>query len=157
MAKIPIEFILNGEERAEFVEGGAPLISLLREKVGVMSPKVGCFQGSCGACTVLVNGQPQLACLTLAETCQGKSIETVEGISPEGKLHPVQQALMDHFGAQCGYCTSGMIMAAKALLDHNPSPSREDVVDAISGNICRCTGYHNIVKAIAAGAKGMGG
>ena len=154
MAKIPIEFILNGEERAEFVEGGAPLISLLREKVGVMSPKVGCFQGSCGACTVLVNGQPQLACLTLAETCQGKSIETVEGISPEGKLHPVQQALMDHFGAQCGYCTSGMIMAAKALLDHNPSPSREDVVDAISGNICRCTGYTPIINAILAAAQG---
>ena len=154
MAKIPIEFILNGEERAEFVEGGAPLISLLREKVGVMSPKVGCFQGSCGACTVLVNGQPQLACLTLAETCQGKSIETVEGISPEGKLHPVQQALMDHFGAQCGYCTSGMIMAAKALLDHNPKPSREDVVDAISGNICRCTGYTPIINAILAAAQG---
>ncbi|HJM49126.1 MAG TPA: (2Fe-2S)-binding protein [Alphaproteobacteria bacterium] len=154
MAKIPIEFILNGEERAEFVEGGAPLISLLREKVGVMSPKVGCFQGSCGACTVLVNGQPQLACLTLAETCQGKSIETVEGISPEGKLHPVQQALMDHFGAQCGYCTSGMIMAAKALLDHNPSPSREDVVDAISGNICRCTGYTPIINAVLAAAQG---
>ncbi len=154
MAKIPIEFILNGEERAEFVEGGAPLISLLREKVGVMSPKVGCFQGSCGACTVLVDGQPQLACLTLAETCQGKSIETVEGISPEGKLHPVQQALMDHFGAQCGYCTSGMIMAAKALLDHNPSPSREDVVDAISGNICRCTGYTPIINAVLAAAQG---
>ncbi len=154
MAKIPIEFILNGEERAEFFEGGAPLISLLREKVGVMSPKVGCFQGSCGACTVLVNGQPQLACLTLAETCQGKSIETVEGISPEGKLHPVQQALMDHFGAQCGYCTSGMIMAAKALLDHNPSPSREDVVDAISGNICRCTGYTPIINAVLAAAQG---
>ncbi len=154
MAKIPIEFILNGDERAEFVEGGAPLISLLREKVGVMSPKVGCFQGSCGACTVLVNGQPQLACLTLAETCQGKSIETVEGISPEGKLHPVQQALMDHFGAQCGYCTSGMIMAAKALLDHNPSPSREDVVDAISGNVCRCTGYTPIINAILAAAQG---
>ena len=154
MAKIPVHFILNGEERAEFVEGGAPLISLLREKVGVMSPKVGCFQGSCGACTVLVNGQPQLACLTLAETCQGKSIETVEGISPEGKLHPVQQALMDHFGAQCGYCTSGMIMAAKALLDHNPSPSREDVVDAISGNICRCTGYTPIINAVLAAAQG---
>ena len=154
MAKIPIEFILNGDERAEFVEGGAPLISLLREKVGVMSPKVGCFQGSCGACTVLVDGQPQLACLTLAETCQGKSIETVEGISPEGKLHPVQQALMDHFGAQCGYCTSGMIMAAKALLDHNPSPSREDVVDAISGNVCRCTGYTPIINAILAAAQG---
>ncbi len=154
MAKIPIEFILNGEERAEFVEGGAPLISLLREKVGVMSPKVGCFQGSCGACTVLVNGQPQLACLTLAETCQGKSIETVEGISPEGKLHPVQQALMDHFGAQCGYCTSGMIMAAKALLDQNPNPSRADVVDAISGNVCRCTGYTPIINAILAAAQG---
>ena len=154
MAKIPIEFILNGEERAEFVEGGAPLISLLREKVGVMSPKVGCFQGSCGACTVLVNGQPQLACLTLAETCQGKSIETVEGISPEGKLHPVQQALMDHFGAQCGYCTSGMIMAAKALLDQNPNPSRADVVDAISGNVCRCTGYTPIINAVLAAAQG---
>ncbi len=154
MAKIPIEFILNGDERAEFVEGGAPLISLLREKVGVMSPKVGCFQGSCGACTVLVDGQPQLACLTLAETCQGKSIETVEGISPEGKLHPVQQALMDHFGAQCGYCTSGMIMAAKALLDQNPNPSRADVVDAISGNVCRCTGYTPIINAILAAAQG---
>ena len=88
MAKIPIEFILNGEERAEFVEGGAPLISLLREKVGVMSPKVGCFQGSCGACTVLVNGQPQLACLTLAETCQGKSIETVGASAPRANSIP---------------------------------------------------------------------
>jgi carbon-monoxide dehydrogenase small subunit len=150
--KKPVEFKLNGEERAEFVDAGARLITLLREKVGVTSPKAGCLQGTCGCCTVLIDGAPYLSCLVLAETCAGKSIETVEGLAQATMYHPLQQAFMDHFAAQCGFCTSGMLMAAKALLDRNPNPTREDVVDAISGNVCRCTGYHPIIAAILTAA-----
>jgi carbon-monoxide dehydrogenase small subunit len=157
MSQTPIQFKLNGEDKIELVPGGMTLVILLREKLGVMSPKIGCMQGGCGCCTVLVDGEPQVACLTLAETCDGKSIETVEGIGRNGRLHPLQQAFMDHFAAQCGFCTTGMIMAAKALLDRNPNPTREDVVEAISGNLCRCTGYEPIINAVLAAAQNGGG
>jgi carbon-monoxide dehydrogenase small subunit len=108
-------------------------------------------------CTVLIDGEPQLACLTLAETCAGRSVETALGLSDGPNLHPLQNAFMDHFAAQCGFCTSGMLMAAKALLDRNPSPTREDVAEAISGNICRCTGYEPIINAILDAASKRGG
>ncbi len=157
MSLIPVQFKLNGEDKAEFVDSTATLLSVLRDKIGLLSPKAGCQQGGCGCCTVLVDGAPQLACLTLAVTCEGKSVETVEGIGRNGALHPLQQAFMDHFAAQCGFCTTGMIMAAKALLDSNPNPTREDVVEAISGNLCRCTGYQPIINAVLAAAGGGDG
>jgi len=153
MARIPIEFTLNGQEMAEFVDGGATLLKVLREKAGDMSAKGGCHQGTCGACSVLIDGQLRLSCLTLAGTCDGARIETTAGLAQGGVLHPLQQAFTEAFASQCGFCTPGMIMVAKALLDQNPRPSREEVIEAISGNICRCTGYEPIIVAILAAAR----
>jgi carbon-monoxide dehydrogenase small subunit len=146
--KTPLQFRHNGEDIATFVDGGANLLDVLRESVGDLTVKGGCWQGTCGSCTVLVDGAPRLACVTLGESCAGTSIETASGLRRGADLHPLQTAFMQHFAAQCGYCTPGMLMAAKALLDHNPNPSREDIVDAICGNICRCTGYEPIIAAI---------
>ena len=156
MSKTAVQFRHNGRDVAVFVDGGANLLVALREGVGDTSPKYGCGQGTCGVCTVLVDGEPCLSCLTLAETCQDRSIDTADGLKSGPQLHPLQTAFMEHFAAQCGYCTPGMLMAAKALLDRNPSPTRDEVVDAISGNICRCTGYQPIIDAILAAA-GSGG
>ena len=153
MARIPIEFTLNGQEMAEFVDGGATLLKVLREKAGDMSAKGGCHQGTCGACSVLIDGQLRLSCLTLAGTCDGARIETTAGLAQGGVLHPLQRAFTEAFAAQCGFCTPGMIMVAKTLLDQNPRPSREEVIEAISGNICRCTGYEPIIVAILAAAR----
>ena len=152
MAKTPVEFTLNGAETAVFVEGGQNLLDVLRRGIGDLSPKYGCGQGTCGTCTVLVDGAPQLSCLTLAETVAGRSVETVAGLANGPDLSRIQQAFMDGFAAQCGYCTSGMLMAAETLLRNNPSPSRDEVVEAISGNICRCTGYEPIIAAVLAAA-----
>lgn len=151
-----LEFRLNGGDRTELVAGDETLLSLLRHRLDVTSVKQGCRQGTCGACTVIVDGEPRLACITLAATCQGRAIETAESLPGPAGLHPLQQAFMDGFAAQCGFCTTGMLMAARALLDANPSPTREDVVDAISGNICRCTGYEPIIEAVLAAAGGVG-
>ena len=152
MAKTPVQFTHNGREVAVFVDGGMNLLVALREQIGDHSPKFGCGQGGCGACTVHVDGEPTLACLTLAESVAGRSVLTADGIKNGPTLHPLQRAFMDNFAAQCGYCTPGMLMAAKALLDRNPNPSRTDVVEAISGNICRCTGYEPIIAAVLAAA-----
>ncbi|MGJ8533218.1 MAG: (2Fe-2S)-binding protein [Alphaproteobacteria bacterium] len=157
MAKTPVRFTLNGSETALFVDGGANLLDTLRRGIGDLSPKYGCGQGTCGTCTVLIDGEPHLSCLTLAETVEGRSIETTGGLSNGADLHPLQRVFMENFGAQCGYCTPGMLMAAKALLAKNPNPSREEVVEAISGNICRCTGYEPIIDAILATAGQMRG
>jgi carbon-monoxide dehydrogenase small subunit len=154
MPKTPLQFLHNGREVAIFVDGGMSLLSALRDEVGDLSPKFGCGQGGCGACTVLVDGEPALSCLTLAEAVAGKSIETADGLKSGPDLHPLQTAFMDNFAAQCGYCTPGMLIAAKALLDRNPAPSRVEVIEAISGNICRCTGYEPIINAILAAARG---
>jgi aerobic carbon-monoxide dehydrogenase small subunit len=151
--KTPIQFQLNGEDVATFVEGGANLLDTLRESVGDLSVKGGCWQGTCGTCTVLIDGEPRLACITLVEDCRGASVETVVGLAANGGLHPLQQALLDHFASQCGFCTPGMLMAAKALLDANPHPDRREVEDALSGNICRCTGYEPIIRAILAASR----
>ena len=148
MAKTPLQFTHNGREIAVFVDGGMSLLNVLRELVGDHSPKFGCGQGGCGACTVLVDGDPYLSCVTLAESIAGRSVQTADGIKNGPELHPLQAAFMERFAAQCGYCTPGMLMAAKALLDRNPSPSRTEIVEAISGNICRCTGYEPIINAI---------
>jgi aerobic carbon-monoxide dehydrogenase small subunit len=152
MAKTALQFTHNGREVAVFVDGGTNLLAALRELVGDHSPKFGCGQGGCGACTVLIDGDPVLSCVTLAETVAGKSIATADGLKSGPELHPLQTAFMENFAAQCGYCTPGMLMAAKALLDRNPTPSRVEVVEAISGNICRCTGYEPIINAILAAA-----
>ncbi len=151
--KVAIELTINGEDRAEFIDSGTTLLKALREKFGDTSPKGGCHQGTCGACAVLVEGELRLSCLTLAETCEGQSVETTAGLSKDGVMHPLQRAFLDGFAAQCGFCTPGMIMAAKALLDHSPSPSRDEVVEALSGNICRCTGYEPIIDAVLSAAR----
>ena len=148
MAKTALQFRHNDREVAVFVEGGANLLAALRDGVGDHSPKFGCGQGGCGACTVLIDGEAHLACLTLAETVAGRSVQTADGLKTGPALHPLQTAFMENFAAQCGYCTPGMLMAAKALLDHNPNPSRQEVIDGIAGNICRCTGYEPIINAI---------
>lgn len=151
--KVPVQLTLNGQERAEFVESGATLLNALRDRFGDTSPKGGCHQGTCGACSVLVDGELKLSCLTLAETCEGAEVVSVAGLSEDGLLHPLQRAFLEGFAAQCGFCTPGMIMAAKALLDHTPNPTRDDVIEAISGNICRCTGYEPIINAVLAAAR----
>ena len=152
MAKTALQFRHNDHDVAVFVEGGDSLLVALRDSVGDHSPKFGCGQGGCGACTVLIDGEAYLSCVTLAEMAEGRSIETADGLKTGPALHPLQAAFMEHFAAQCGYCTPGMLMAAKALLDHNPQPSRQDVVEAIGGNICRCTGYEPIINAILSAA-----
>lgn len=152
MAKVPVILTVNGTEQAEFVEPGAILADVLRDKLHLTGTRVGCSQGTCGACTVLVDGAPVLSCLTLAARANGKSVTTVEGIATGGTLSALQKAFAEGFAAQCGFCTSGMLVAAKALLDRNPDPDREAVIDAISGNICRCTGYEPIINAILAAA-----
>jgi carbon-monoxide dehydrogenase small subunit len=152
MSKTAVQFKHNGSDAAVFVEGGANLLSVLRESIGDTAPKFGCGQGTCGVCTVLIDGEPHLSCITLAETVAGRSVETADGLKNGPDLHPLQAAFMEHFAAQCGFCTPGMLMAAKSLLDRNPSPTRDDVVEAISGNICRCTGYEPIINAILAAA-----
>lgn len=155
MARIPLIFKVNGVEQAEFIQSGALLAEVLRDKLGLSATKIGCAQGACGACTVLVGGELKLSCLIPAERLNGAEVETLEGLSANGALHPLQQAFANGFAAQCGFCTSGMIIAAKALLDRDPEPDRAAVVDAISGNICRCTGYEPIVNAILAAAAEM--
>ncbi len=153
MALKPVTFTLNGMAKAAFSEDGQNLLDFLRRSVGDLSPKYGCGQGGCGACTVLMDGAPVLACLTLAEAAQGTRVETASGLAG-ASLHPLQEAFMERFAAQCGYCTPGMLMAARALLDRNPRPSRVEVIEAISGNICRCTGYEPIIAAILDVAEG---
>jgi len=153
MALKPVTFTLNGEAKAAFTEDGQNLLDFLRRGVGDLSAKYGCGQGTCGACTVLLDGEPQLACLTLAELVQGRRVETVAGLGP-ARLHPLQEAFMERFAAQCGYCTPGMLMSAKALLDRTPRPSREEIIEAIAGNLCRCTGYEPIIAAILDVAEG---
>ncbi len=148
-----VQLELNGSEAAAVVEPGETLLSLLRNRLGDTSPKAGCLQGTCGACTVLLDGEPVPACLVLAEAVDGRRVTTVRGLADGPALHPLQEAFMDGFAAQCGFCTPGMLMAAKALLDKVPNPTREQVIEAISGNICRCTGYLPIIEAILDAAR----
>ena len=157
MVKTPITFTLNGSDTAVFAESGSNLIEVLRSEVGDLSPKQGCAQGGCGSCSVLIDGEIHLACLTLAETVEGRQIETVAGIANGPDLHPLQKSFMEGFAAQCGFCSPGMLMAAKALLDKNSNPSREEVAEAISGNLCRCTGYEPIINAVLTAAAEMRG
>ncbi|WP_165044848.1 (2Fe-2S)-binding protein [Adlercreutzia sp. ZJ138] len=154
MTKKFIQFTLNGEETEVFVEPDRALVDVIRDDVHLKGTKIGCRAGDCGACTVIMNGKAVNSCLIPVAKATGCSIETVEGVADEGKLHPVQQAMVDNGAVQCGFCFSGMVMSAKALLDKNPNPTREEVRTAISGNLCRCTGYKKIEEAIENAAHG---
>lgn len=152
--KYVLSFNLNGLPVDTLVKATDTLLDVLREKLNVVSAKRGCDNGDCGACTVLVNGEPVRACLTIGLTVAGKNVHTVEGLLQDGKLHPLQRAFHEHYAAQCGFCTPGMLMSAKALLDKNPTPTREQIAEGISGNLCRCGAYVEIVEAIQAVAAG---
>jgi carbon-monoxide dehydrogenase small subunit len=146
---------VNGEEQEVLFHSYKTLLEVLREELGLTGTKHGCELGECGACAVLVDGEPVLSCLELALHCEGRDVQTVEGLADGTELHPLQAAFADHGGSQCGYCTAGMLMTAKALLDKEPSPSRERIREALSGNICRCTGYQQIWESVEAAAKAM--
>ena len=143
---------VNGEAHEIAVEPYATLLDVLREQLGITGPKRGCDTGGCGCCTVLINGRAHYSCMAYAATVQDKAITTVEGLVNGAELHPLQQAFVDHGAVQCGYCSSGFIMAARELLDKNRNPTRAEIRQAIAGNLCRCTGYTKIVDAIEAAA-----
>jgi carbon-monoxide dehydrogenase small subunit len=143
-----VELTLNGKPCALEVESGRPLLRVLRQELGLKGAKEGCGMGECGACTVILNGEAVLSCLIPIARVQGCSILTIEGLETEEGLHPLQKAFVDHGAVQCGFCTPGMILSAKAALDKDPSPSEQEIREAISGNLCRCTGYGKIVEAI---------
>jgi carbon-monoxide dehydrogenase small subunit len=147
---------INGEDRSVLIDTRDTLLDLLRDRLGLTGTKEGCGNGNCGTCTVLLDGAPINACLVLAVEVPGRAITTIEGLATAGALHPLQQALVQHGGTQCGFCTPGIVLAAKALLDENPSPSEAQIRHAIAGNLCRCTGYGKIVDAIAAVAAARG-
>ena len=144
---------VNGCAREEMAPDGMLLLDFLREKLGLTGSKQGCDGGECGACTVLVNDQPRLACSTLAVQMQGKRVETIEGLATGGRLSRLQQQFHEKLGTQCGFCTPGMIMAAEALLRRNPDPDRDAIKAALAGNLCRCTGYVKIIEAVEAAAR----
>lgn len=148
-----IVLILNGQKINLEVEPHEVLLHVLRERFQLTGAKEGCGTGDCGACTVLLDDEPILSCLTLAIECDGKSITTVEGLAKNGQLHPLQRAFIERGAFQCGFCTPGMIMSSYALLQRNPAPSMQEVREAIAGNLCRCTGYVKIVEAVMAAAR----
>ncbi len=144
---------VNGEEHTVAADSRDTLLELLRDRLGLTGAKEGCGNGNCGTCTVLLDGAPVNACLVLAQEAPGHAILTIEGLSRGSALHPVQQALIDGGGVQCGFCTPGIVLAAKALLSANKNPTEQEIRAAIAGNLCRCTGYGKIVAAIAAAAR----
>ena len=143
-----LRFTLNGKPVCVTVEDDPRLLDVLRDTLGLTGTKEGCGVGECGACTVIVDGDAVNSCLMPAMRVSGKSVTTVEGLAHDGRLDRLQQAVLDHHALQCGFCTPGFLMSAKALLDKNPHPTREEIITAISGNLCRCTGYEQIVEAI---------
>ena len=149
-----LSFTLNGSPVDVLAAPTESLLDVLREKLEVTAPKRGCDDGECGACTVLLDGEPVRSCLTLALTVQGKKVLTVEGLASGAELHPLQKAFHEHGAFQCGFCTSGMLMSAKALLDKNPEPSRKEIRAHMAGNLCRCGSYEEVVEAIQAVAAG---
>lgn len=152
---VQMQLLVNGEEVDVSFAPYKTLLEVLREDLDLTGTKHGCELGECGACAVLIDGEPQLSCLVLGVDCDGRAIETVEGLADGAALHPLQSAFADLGAAQCGYCTPGILMTAKALLAKEPSPSRERIRDAISGNLCRCTGYQQIFEAIEEAARVM--
>ena len=153
--KKTIRLKVNGKEHTLEVGANETLVEVLRERLRLTGTKIGCNRGECGACTVLIDGETILSCLTLAIECEGKEVLTIEGLEDPktGELDPIQEAFIENFGIQCGFCTPGMVMSAKALLDKNPNPSEEEVKEGIQGNLCRCTGYTQIVESILAAAE----
>lgn len=156
MAKEIATFSVNGCDYEVIIEPHVLLIDVLRDKLGLTGTKYACGAGDCGACTVLLDGKPSLSCLTLAVTARGKSITTIEGMTDGCELHPIQQAFIERGAIQCGFCTPGMILTTKALLDENPAPTRDDIKRGLAGNLCRCTGYVKIVDAVETAAEMIG-
>jgi carbon-monoxide dehydrogenase small subunit len=155
MKSVHLELRVNGEAHEVLFAPYKTLLEVLREDLALTGTKHGCELGECGACAVLVDGEPQLSCLVLALECEGRAIDTVEGLGRGSELHPLQAAFADLGAAQCGYCTPGILMTAKALLEKEPRPSRERIKEAVSGNLCRCTGYQQIFEAIEEAARRM--
>ena len=156
--KRQIELRVNGVVETVYTEPWWSLARVLREQLGLGGTKISCETGNCGACTVVIDGLAVKSCIYLAMKARDKEILTIEGLSSEkGELHPLQEAFIEHFALQCGYCTPGMIMASKALLDENPSPTEEEVKEGLRGNLCRCTGYTKIIEAVLAAADKMAG
>jgi aerobic carbon-monoxide dehydrogenase small subunit len=149
---VPIVVTVNGVERRADVEPRMLLVQFLRDQLGLTGTHIGCETSQCGACTVLLDGEAVKSCTLLAAQAEGSEVTTIEGLAPRGMLHPVQQAFWEEYGVQCGYCTPGMIMSTVALLAETPDPGDAEIRHALEGNICRCTGYHNIVKAVQAAA-----
>lgn len=149
MENVRVKFILNGEVVEVYTPPSITLLKLLRERLGLTGSKPGCERGECGACTVLLDGDPVNSCLILAPQVEGKEVITIEGLSDGENLDPIQEAFISESAVQCGYCIPGMILSAKALLSRDPHPNRDEIKRAISGNLCRCTGYAKIIKAIA--------
>ena len=148
-----ITVTVNGEEEYLEVPSHMTLLQMLREKLGITGPKNGCSAGECGACTVLLDGEPVNSCMVLAVEVDGHEVVTVEGLAKEGQLTPLQQAFIDYNAVQCGFCTPGMLISAEALLKRNPHPTEEEIKEALVGNLCRCTGYVRIIKAVQAAAE----
>jgi len=148
MANHRIILTINGETEQVEVPSQMTLLQMLREKLAFTGTKNGCMAGECGACTVLMDGEPVNSCMVLAVECHGSTIITVEGLAKDGVLHPVQQTIIEHGGVQCGFCTPGMLISARALLDRNADPSEEDIREALVGNLCRCTGYIRIIDSV---------
>lgn len=153
--KAAITLNINGRDHSIGVEPRRTLADAIREDCGQTGTHIGCEHGVCGACTVIVNGEPVRSCLMFAVQADGKKIRTVEGLAQGDKLHPMQQAFMDHHGLQCGFCTPGFLMLAVGVLEREPDISDENLIDVLSSNLCRCTGYQNIIKAVRAAAKEM--
>jgi aerobic carbon-monoxide dehydrogenase small subunit len=152
--RVPITVTVNGQVHAGSVEPRQLLVHFLRDSLGLTGTHVGCDTSNCGACTVHLDGDAVKSCTVLAVQTDGSEVTTIEGLGSEGNLHPLQEAFWEHHGLQCGYCTPGMIMAGADLLAKNPDPTEEEVREALAGNLCRCTGYHNIVKAVMSAAAG---
>jgi carbon-monoxide dehydrogenase small subunit len=152
-----VSLTVNGATRTDQIEDRLLLVHYLREVAGLTGTNVGCDTSSCGACTVLVDGESVKSCTMLAAQADGTEITTIEGLSSGEPMHPMQEAFREHHGLQCGYCTPGMVMAAVSLLEENPDPTEAEVREGLEGNLCRCTGYHNIVKAVLAAAKAPAG
>ena len=154
MNEVEVELSVNGTKYQLKIEPWRTLVEVLREKIGLMGTKKSCNEGECGACTVMMDGKAVTSCLVLALDARGKDIVTIEGLSEGETLDPIQESFLKHGGVQCGYCTSGMVISAKALLDKNPNPTLDETRRAISGNLCRCTGYQHIIDSIMAVPEG---
>ena len=153
--KQSIRVTVNGEEHTSDVEPRTLLVSYLREHLDLTGTHIGCDTGQCGACTVMLNGQPVESCMVLAVQADGAEVKTVESLAVDGKYHPIQQAFWEKHGLQCGFCTPGMMMAAVGLIERNPNPTDEEIREQLEGNLCRCTGYQNIVTAVRSAAEAM--